>query len=73
MILYRHTDPRFPFLWEGWEQPLGRWHSLRHEGITQEVELANVRRSLWAVDAPDDLLASEPNMPPGLSTAGMDA
>lgn len=27
MILYRHTDPRFPFLWEDPAQPAGRWHA----------------------------------------------
>ena len=26
MILYRHADPRFPFLWESSEQPPARWH-----------------------------------------------
>lgn len=27
MILYRHADPRFPFLWETVEQPPGRWNA----------------------------------------------
>ena len=26
MIVFRHGDPRFPFLWEVAEQPPGRWH-----------------------------------------------
>lgn len=26
MIVYRHADPRFPFLWESWDQPPARWH-----------------------------------------------
>ena len=26
MIVYRHADPRFPFLWENSEQPAARWH-----------------------------------------------
>ena len=26
MIVYRHTDPRFPFLWESAGQPGGRWN-----------------------------------------------
>jgi hypothetical protein len=26
MILFRHCDPRFPFLWESAEQPPARWH-----------------------------------------------
>jgi hypothetical protein len=25
--LYRHTDPNTPFLWEGGDQPAGRWHA----------------------------------------------
>jgi len=26
MILFRHADPRFPFLWERADQPEARWH-----------------------------------------------
>lgn len=26
MIVFRHADPRFPFLWETASQPPGRWH-----------------------------------------------
>ena len=26
MIVFRQTDHRFPFLWEGTDQPPGRWH-----------------------------------------------
>lgn len=26
MIVYRHVDPRFPFLWETAGQPSARWH-----------------------------------------------
>jgi RES domain-containing protein len=26
MILFRHADPRFPFLWESASQPSARWH-----------------------------------------------
>jgi hypothetical protein len=26
VILFRHADPRWPFLWETDEQPSGRWH-----------------------------------------------
>ena len=26
MIVYRHADPRFPFLWESGDQPPARWH-----------------------------------------------
>ena len=27
MIVFRHADPRFPFLWEGGGQPPARWHA----------------------------------------------
>jgi hypothetical protein len=27
MIVFRHADPRFPFLWEGSGQPAARWHA----------------------------------------------
>ncbi len=83
MILYRHTDPRFPFLWESSEQPPARWHDrdegpvhyfadtpdgawaefLRHEGITTEEELENIRRALWAIEVPDDVEAVRPDLP----------
>ena len=92
MILYRHADPRFPFLWESPDQPPARWHGagegpvhhfadtpdgawaefLRHEGITDEAELENVRRALWAVEASDDLDAAEPNLPMKTLTSGTD-
>ena len=82
MIVYRHADPRFPFLWEGPDQPFARWHGsgegpvqyfadtpdgawaefLRHEGITEESELANVRRALWAIEVPDNLPAEVPRL-----------
>jgi hypothetical protein len=90
VILYRHADPRFPFLWEHADQPPGRWHGegeglahyladtpngawaefLRHEGITSEAELENVRRALWAVEIPDDLDAATPDLPGPTVTGG---
>lgn len=27
MIVFRHADPRLPFLWEDAAQPAGRWHA----------------------------------------------
>ena len=74
MIWFRHTDPRYPFLWESAEQPPARWHGagegpvhyladtpdgawaefLRHEEIRDVEDLAGVRRSLWAIDVPDE-------------------
>jgi hypothetical protein len=70
VIVFRHADPRFPFLWESADQPPGRWHGpgegpahyfagtpdgawaefLRHEEITDPVDLATVDRALWAVE-----------------------
>jgi hypothetical protein len=92
MILYRHADSRFPFLWEGADQPPARWHGrgegpvqyladtpdgawaefLRHEGITEESELVNVRRALWAVEAPDGLTAEAPRLAPAVLTGGIE-
>ena len=88
MIVYRHTDPRFPFLWESAEQPPARWNGpgegpvqyfadtpdgawaefLRHEGITLETEIVNIRRALWAVEVPDDLPAETPDLPVSVLT-----
>ncbi len=93
MILYRHADPRFPFLQESADQPAARWHSegdgpvqyfadtpdgawaefLRHEGITEEDELENVRRALWAVDVPDDPRVAEPALPRRILTGDLDS
>jgi hypothetical protein len=91
MIVYRHADPRFPFLWESPEQPAARWHGpgegpvqyfadtpdgawaefLRHEGIAEESDLANVRRALWAIEAPDELRAMAPRVPEAVLTGGI--
>jgi len=93
MIVYRHADSRFPFLWESADQPPARWHGsgegpvqyfadtpdgawaefLRHEGITEESELANVRRAMWAIEAPDDLPAEAPQVAQAVLTAGIDS
>jgi RES domain len=92
MIVYRHADPRFPFLWESASQPSARWHGsgegpvqyfadtpdgawaefLRHEGITEESELANVRRALWAIEVPNALPAETPQLAEVLLTGGLD-
>jgi hypothetical protein len=92
MIVYRHADPRFPFLWENADQPPARWHGpgegpvqyfadtpdgvwaefLRHEGITEESEVVNVRRALWAVEVPDDLTADAPRLPQTVLTGGIE-
>jgi len=31
MIVFRHADPRLPFLWEDEAQPPGRWHGVGEE------------------------------------------
>lgn len=37
------------------DSPVGAWAEfVRHEGITDAADLAGVRRSLWAVELPDD-------------------
>ena len=89
MIVYRHTDPRFPFLWEGGGQPAGRWNLdgegpvntfadrpegawaelLRHEEITDPRDVAEIRRSLWAVDV-GDLPTARPRLARGTMTGG---
>lgn len=92
MIVYRHADSRFPFLWEGAGQPPARWHAsgegpvqyfadtpdgawaefLRHEGIREEAELANVRRALWAIEVPGDLPAKAPRLAEAVLTGGFE-
>ena len=92
MIVYRHSDPRFPFLWESNDQPPARWHGpgegpvqyfadtpdgawaefLRHEGITAEAELVNVRRALWAIELRDDLTAKVPRVAQTILTGGFE-
>jgi len=82
MILFRHADPRFPFLCESSDQPPARWHGpgegpvqyladtpdgawaefLRYEGITEESDVANVRRAVWAIQVPEDLPTVMPRL-----------
>lgn len=89
MIVFRHTDPRFPFLWETAGQPAGRWSAegegpvntfadtpegawaelLRHEEITDPADVAEIRRSLWAVEV-GDLPGARPRLPRGSMTGG---
>jgi hypothetical protein len=91
MIVFRHADPRFPFLSENASQPAARWHGpgegpvqyfadtpdgawaefLRHEGITEESELVNVRRALWAIELPNDLPAETPRLAQPVLTGGI--
>jgi hypothetical protein len=91
MIVYRHADARFPFLWESASQPSARWHGpgegpvqyfadtpdgawaefLRHEGIATEAELVNVRRALWAIEAPVELPIDTPHLAQPMLTGGV--
>jgi hypothetical protein len=45
---------------------------LRHEGITEESELVNVRRALWAVEIPDELPTDAPNLAGSVLTGGIE-
>ncbi|MGI8941654.1 MAG: RES domain-containing protein [Actinomycetota bacterium] len=45
MILFRHADPRWPFLWETADQPAGRWHGYG-DGPVQY--LADTPDGAWA-------------------------
>lgn len=45
MIGFRHTDPRFPFLWEDASQPAGRWHG---EGEGPAHYFASTPDGAWA-------------------------
>ena len=55
------------------DTPDGAWAEfLRHEGITDESELVNVRRALWAVEAPDDLDGKTPRLAREILTGGLE-
>ncbi len=89
MIVFRHTDPRFPFLWETGGQPGGRWNAegegpvntfadrpegawaelLRHEEIIDPRDVAEIRRSLWAVDV-GEVPGARPELPRATMTGG---
>lgn len=45
MIIFRHTDPRFPFLWESDAQPPARWHG---EGEGPVQYFADTPHGAWA-------------------------
>lgn len=59
MIVFRHADPRFPFLWEDDAQPSARWHA---EGEGPVQYLSDTPDGAWAefvrheeLRTPDDL------------------
>ncbi|NJD28632.1 MAG: RES domain-containing protein [Chloroflexi bacterium] len=45
MIVFRHADPRFPFLWESPDQPSARWHRV---GEGPAHYLAETADGAWA-------------------------
>jgi len=54
------------------DTPDGAWAEfLRHEGITGESELANVRRAIWAVEVPDHLTPEAPRVSQAALTGGL--
>jgi len=70
MIVCRHADPR-PVQYFA-DTPDGAWAEfLRHEGITKESELANVRRALWAIEVSDGLPAERPRLAEPALTGGI--
>jgi hypothetical protein len=54
------------------DTPDGAWAEfLRHEGITTEAELQNVRRALWAIEIPASLEFQTPELPGAILKGGM--
>jgi hypothetical protein len=45
VILFRHADPRFPFLWDTADQPAARWHAA---GAGPVQYLADTPDGAWA-------------------------
>ena len=63
MTGFRHTDPRFPFLWAGASQPAGRWN--RKGELTHYFN--DTPDGAWAeflrheeIDDPEDLATITP-------------
>lgn len=55
------------------DTPDGAWAEfVRHEGISRESELVNVRRALWAVELPDEMPAPAPRLPTRVLTGGIE-
>ena len=58
------------------DTPDGAWAEfLRHEAITDEGDLAGIRRALWAVEIPETLLddAARPILPARTAHGGLDS
>ena len=55
------------------DTPTGAWAEfLRHEGITEESDLAGIRRSMWAVELPADGY-DKPSLSQAALTGGIDS
>jgi hypothetical protein len=59
-MLFRHADPRFPFLWESSAQPPARWHA-QGEGPVQY--LADTPDGAWAEFLRHEGITNEEDLP----------
>lgn len=58
------------------DTPEGAWAEfLRHEEISDPTELAGIRRAMWAVEIPDDVIegGTAPEVAPGETIGGLDS
>jgi hypothetical protein len=56
------------------DTPDGAWAEfLRHEGISQEAELEGIRRSMWAIDLPDDPAPETPHLSRSVLAGGAES
>jgi RES domain len=55
------------------DTPDGAWAEfIRHEEITREEELENVRRALWVIHVPDSIRPAELQIKPKIATGGLE-
>lgn len=53
------------------DSPDGAWAEfIRHEGITDDADLVNVRRALWIIDVSDSVKGFKPDLPVAVLTGG---